>query len=207
MSIFDQLPGRRAEPRSGSSRRVTPHLPGVTRALPSSEQVTDERLVERNRYLLRTAPPELIEQAHAGAFAQPTPEQRRLMLEGFSVDLPAQERTDGDDPQSLAPLATRAELRRPQSLERTFDGMNTSGTGIGLGVFLAADFLSTIAGVVVVSAIAGSIFNDGGYYQGYADGSAAEVGPGTEAVDARYDSVNAGFAAGDFGGDFGGGEF
>jgi hypothetical protein len=210
MSIFDQLLGRRPEPRNDSSRRATPDLSGVADAPPSSGLLTDEQAVDRYRYLLRTAPPEAIEEAHAEAFAQLTAEQRRLVLEGLSSDLPPQERTDRDDPQSLARLATRAELRRPGTLERTFCGMNASGTGIGLGGFLAADFLSTIAGVVVGSAIADAIFNDGGYEQGYADGSvAAEDGPGTDATDAGYDSGDPGFdAGGDLGGgDFGGGEF
>ena len=84
------------------------------------DQLTDEQAVERYRYLLRTAPPEAVEQAHAEAFAQLTPEQRRLVLEQLSADVPANERTDRDDPQSLARLATRAEMRRPGTLERTF---------------------------------------------------------------------------------------
>ena len=85
-----------------------------------------------------------------------------------------------------------------------------SGQGLVSADFLAADFLSTIAGVVIGSAIADAIFSDGGYEQGYADGSvAAEDGPGTDATDAGYDSGDPGFdAAGDLGsGDFGGGEF
>jgi hypothetical protein len=210
MTIFDQLLGRRPEPGNDSQRPATPHLSGVADGTSSSGQLTDEQAVERYRYLLRTASPEAIEEAHAEAFAQLTAEQRRLVLEGLSSELPPQERTDRDDPQSLARLATRAELRRPGTLERTFGGMNAGGTGIGLGGFLAADFLSTIAGVVVGSAIADAIFNDGGYEQGYADGSvAAEDGPGTDAPDAGYDSGDAGFdAGGDLGGgDFGGGEF
>ena len=219
MSIFDQLLGRRPEPRNDSPQPTTflsgfaetpPYLTGGAEASPSSGPLTDEQAVERYRYLLRTAPPEAIEQAHAEAFAQLTAEQRRLVLEGLSSDLPPQERTDRDDPQSLARLATRAELRRPGTLERTFGGMNASGTGIGLGGFLAVDFFSTIAGVVVGSAIADAIFNDGGYEQGYADGSAAvEDGQSTDASEAGYDGGDPGFdAGGDLGGgDVGGGEF
>ncbi len=208
MSIFDHLLGRRPEPRTDSQRRATPHLTGVAEAPPSAGQLTDEQAVERYRYLLRTAPPEAIEVAHAEAFAQLTTEQRRLVLAGLSSDLPPQERTNRDDPQSLARMATRAELRQPGTLERTFGGMNASGTGIGLGGFLAADFLSTIAGVVIGSTIADAIFNEGGDEQGYADGSAAEDGPGTDAAAAGHDSGDAGFdAGGDVGGgDFGGGE-
>ena len=210
MSILDQLFGRRLEPRNDSSRPATHPLVGVAEASPSSAPLTVDQALERYRYLLRTAPPGAIEEAHAEAFAQLTAEQRRLVLEGLSSDLPPREQTERDDPQSLARMATRAELRRPGTLERTFGGMNASGTGIGLGGFLAADFLSTIAGVVIGSAIAEAIFNGGGYEQGSADGSvAAEDSLGTDAADAGYDSGDPGFdAGGDLGGgDFGGGEF
>ena len=44
--------------------------PGGT---PSSD---DDAPIARYRYMLKTAPPETIEQAHAEAFAQLTPEQR-----------------------------------------------------------------------------------------------------------------------------------
>ena len=140
MSILDQLLGRRPEPRNDSSQRATPDLSGVAEAPPSSRLLTDEQAVDRYRYLLRTASPEAIEEAHAEAFAQLAGEQRRLVLEGLSSDLPPQERTDRDDPQSLARLATRAELRRPGTLERTFGGMNAIGTGIGLGGFFGRRF-------------------------------------------------------------------
>src|SRR5688500_3915320 len=87
----------------------------------------DEQAVERYRYLLQTAPPETIEQAHAEAFAQLTPEQRRLVLQELTQDLPEHERAAGtryeDDPRSLARMATRAEVRRPGTLERTFGNM------------------------------------------------------------------------------------
>ena len=195
MSIFDQLLRRRTEPDDESSRRDVPHLSGVAEAPPSSGQGTDELAVERYRYLLRTAPPEAIEEAHAEAFAQLTAEQRRLVLEGLSSDLPPGERTDRDDPQSLARLATRAELRRPGTLERTFDGVSPGGVG-GL---LAGNFFSTIAGVVVGSAIADAIFSDGGDDQVSQDEA--------EATDTGYDTAGD-LSSGDIaGGDFGAGEF
>jgi hypothetical protein len=178
--------------------------------MPSAGQLTDEQAVERYRYLLRTAPPEAIEQAHAEAFAQLTPDQRRLVLEGLSRDLPPEERAASDDPQSLARMATRAELRRPGTMERTFGGMSPGG--VGMGGLMAGSFLSTIAGVVVGTAIADAIFNDTGYDQGNQDGAeAAEGEAGAEADAAGYDSGDAGFDTGGdfggFGGDFGGGDF
>src|SRR5918999_1844644 len=59
---------------------------------PAQAQSADEQAIERYRYMLRTAPPETIEQAHAEAFAQLTPEQRRLVLEKMADSLPASER-------------------------------------------------------------------------------------------------------------------
>ena len=205
MSFLDRLLGRRTEPR-----RDVPRQAGYGGGMPSAGQLTDEQAVERYRYLLRTAPPEAIEQAHAEAFAQLTPDQRRLVLEGLSRDLPPEERAASDDPQSLARMATRAELRRPGTLERTFGGMSPGG--VGLGGFMAGSFLSTIAGVVVGTAIADAIFNDTGYDQGNQDGAeAAEGEAGAEADAAGYDSGDAGFDTGGdfggFGGDFGGGDF
>ena len=87
----------------------------------------DEQAVERYRYLLRTAPPETIEEAHAEAFAKLTPEQRRMVLQELNSTLTPAERAAGatydDDPRSLARLATRAEMRQPGTLERTWSGM------------------------------------------------------------------------------------
>jgi hypothetical protein len=54
--------------------------------------MNDEQAMARYRYMLKTAPPETIEQAHAEAFAQLTPEQRRLVLEKMAQSVPASER-------------------------------------------------------------------------------------------------------------------
>ena len=81
-----------------------------------SQSSADEQAIARYRYLLRTAPPEAIEQAHAEAFAQLTPEQRRRLLDELAADLPDAEakaaQRAGDQPGSLARVATRAELGR-----------------------------------------------------------------------------------------------
>jgi hypothetical protein len=201
MSFLDRLLGRRPEPPNDSQRRGAPRPPsGFAGDTPSAGPLTDEQAIERYRYLLRTAPPEAIEQAHAEAFAKLTPDQRRLVLESLSRDLPPQERAERDDPQSLARMATRAELRQPGTLERNFGGMSPGG-------LMAGSFLSTIAGVVIGTAIADAIFADGSYDQGYQDGAeAADADQGADAADAGGDAGND--AGGDFGGgDFGGGDF
>jgi hypothetical protein len=49
----------------------------------------DEQAIARYRYMLKTAPPETIEQAHAEAFAQLSPEQRRRVLQELAEITPA----------------------------------------------------------------------------------------------------------------------
>ncbi|CAN5515820.1 hypothetical protein BH09CHL1_BH09CHL1_31830 [soil metagenome] len=186
MNILNRLFGKRP------SQSNVPRTDG--------QPLSDEQAVERYRYLLRTAPPEAIEEAHAEAFAQLTPEQRRLVLEGLNNDAPVGERTDRDDPKSLARMATRAELQRPGTMERNFRG-NTGGMP-GMGGFMAGSLFSTIAGVVIGTAIADAIFNDGGNDQGSSDSSEADQG--SDSGDSGSDT--GGFDSGDTG-DFGGGDF
>jgi hypothetical protein len=171
MSFLSRLFGGSPDPRDDARRGVeAPGSAGPDVASPAG-QTADERAVERYRYLLRTAPPDAIEQAHAEAFAQLTPAQRRLVLEGLNRDLPPQERAARDDPQSLARTATRAELRRPGTLERAFGGADPRGAAGGAGGLLAGSFLSTLAGVVVGTAVADALFGDGSYAEGLWEGN------------------------------------
>ncbi len=110
-------------------------------------QATDEQALARYRYLLRTAPPEEVEQAHEEAFAQLTPEQRRQALTALAEHMPPNE-LRGDDPASLARAATRAEMRQPGTIERAWGGQ--AAGGFGLGSF----FLSTLAASFIGTAIA-----------------------------------------------------
>jgi hypothetical protein len=147
----------------------------------------DQLAIDRYRYLLRTAPPEDIERAHREAFERLTPDQRQTVLRELSQQVPASEVT-GDDPASLARTATRAEMRAPGTMERTF--ANVSGPGLG-GMFLA-----TLAGAFVGTAIADSFFGD----DASADSDSADAG-GDEVGDGDFGGGNVG------GGDFGGGDF
>jgi hypothetical protein len=168
----------------------------------------DQQAVDRYRYMLRTAPPDDIERAHAEAFGQLTPEQRGMVLRELSAQVPPSEVPVRDDPQSLARMATRAEMRQPGTMEQTF-GRMPSGPGLG-GMFLA-----TLAGAFVGTAIAGAFFDN--------DMAGAEAGTETAAADGSTDSAGAGDApdggavadggdwggdtSADAGGDFGGGDF
>ena len=216
MGLLDRLFGRSPDrPRREAS-------PGPQQG-GRSAMTADEQAIERYRYLLRTAPPETIEQAHAEAFAQLTPEQRQMVLQELSADLPESERAAamraGTEPGALARTATRAEMRQPGTLERRFGGMGAPGMGmggLGMGGLMAGSFLSTIAGVVIGSAIADAFFTDSGYDGGNGGDTGADAGDMSDAGNDGGDTGDYGgeeFGSGDFGsgdiggGDFGGGDF
>jgi hypothetical protein len=190
MAILDKLLGREEEPR----RAQRP----VAGAAPLA---ADEQAIARYRYMLQTAPPQTLEQAHAEAFAKLTPEQRTLLLQRLAAEMPEAERSAiagslRADPHSLARLATRAEVRQPGTLERSFNGM--AGRGGGMGGMMAGSFLASMAGVVIGSAIAQSFFADPG---------AGDIAAGDPAADAAAGDTGTDVAdAGDVG-DFDGGDF
>ncbi|MFT4108416.1 hypothetical protein [Propionicimonas sp.] len=93
--------------------------------------------VERYRYLLRTASPEQIEQAHAEAFAQLDAEERRQVLQALAR---TEEVPKDDSPAALARSATRLEVRRPGALDQLFGGY---GAGRTVLASLAAGFVGS----------------------------------------------------------------
>lgn len=212
MGLIDRLFGRRgAEDRPVYRQPAPPAARG--------ERLPDEQAIARYRYLLRTAPPEQIEQAHAEAFAQLTTDQRQQVLAQLAAAVPAGERPRTDDPQTLARVATRAEMRQPGTLERALGGYGPGygpgyGQGFGrggyggpgIGSMIGGSLLGTIGGLVIGTAVADALFDtglgDGGlfgggdeqaYAEGYQDGAQADGGGD--------------YGGGDFGGDFGGGDF
>src|SRR3954471_20284047 len=132
MGLLDRLFGRRHQERYRDTYRDS--APGYTSSGRRRDNLPDEQAVARYRYLLRTAPPEQIEQAHAEAFAQLTPDQRQQVLAQLAAPVPSGERPRTDDPQTLARVATRAEIRRPGTLERALGGFGPGGgPGPGYG--------------------------------------------------------------------------
>jgi hypothetical protein len=182
MGFLDRLLGR----SPGSESPPGQDASASSRA--ASGELTDEQALERYRYLVRTAPPDAIEQAHEEAFAKLTPEQRRLALRDLSAAVPEHERTGGDDPRSLARMATRAERNRPGTVERAFGG----GAGM-LGGTLLGSFAAAFAG----SLIAQSLFSELG---GEEAGAEADGGAEGDAGDAGGDTGGGDFGGGDFGG-------
>jgi hypothetical protein len=171
---------------------------------PPSPPTTDEQAIQRYRYLLETAPPETIEQAHEEAFAKLTPEQRRLVLAGLAQAAPPAERasiesTPLNDTRALARTATRAEIRQPGVLERTL----ASG-GAGFGASLLSSFAMGFAG----SMVANSFFNalGGGDEAGNAGDAGNEGDAADDTAGETAENADWGEADIDGGGDFGGGD-
>ena len=187
MGLFDRL--------FGSEQQDSPAPPARARS-------TDEIAVERYRYLLRTAPPETLEQVHAEAFAKLTDDQRKLVYDELAQ---SGEQPKGQDPASLAQAATRSELRQPGTLERSFQGPS-------FGSMVGSSILGTVAGFVIGSALVSAFMPDfGGSSDASADSSDASAdGSADSSADAGGDYGSADSGAGsDFGGggDFGGGDF
>lgn len=159
LGIEDETDRRRTSGDSGFVRR--PQQAGPV-GLDSEAQA-----LERYRYMLRTAPPETLEQAHAEAFAQLTPEQRQKVLGELSSSAPPAERaaiaaTPVDDSQALARVATRAEIRQPGTLERSLGGgaMGAMGMGASLLSSFAMGFVGSMVAQSFLSAVGGAF--DGG---------------------------------------------
>ncbi len=173
-------------------------------ANPNRPQNADEQAVARYRYMLQTAPPEDIERAHEESFARLTPQQRQLLLQQLSQNVPAGEAQGlSDDPRSLARAATRAEVRQPGFIERTFGGgqqqqgyggqmgggmMGGMGGGGGMlggmGGMIAGGLLASMAGSFIGSSIANSFFSNHGNEQGF------QSSPEAAAVDGGVSDYN-----------------
>jgi len=175
----------------------------------------DAQAIARYRYLLRTAPPEAIEQAHAEAFAQLTPDQRRLLLQQLAAEMPDAERNAalraGEEPGALARVATRAELREPGTMERAWNRMSAgpAAPGVGLGGMFAGSLLASMAGSVLGTMMAQQFFGSHAAPSHLFDGGA----PGGDALSGnladdpwqRLDSQDVGADTPDSFSDFDGG--
>ena len=201
MGILDRILGTDQQPprprAQGSAGAAAP---------PNGSASPDEQAVERYRYMLKTAPPETIEAAHAEAFERLTPEQRKLALSTLARSAPENERAAAeavspDDPRAMGRLATRAEMRQPGFLERNFGG----GGGMGMGGSLMTSFAAGFVGSMVAQSFFSSM-GGGGENNNAADDNAAASNDvdGDQGEDG--DAADVGDADGDMGGDdFGGG--
>jgi hypothetical protein len=180
----------------------------------SAARSEDEIAVERYRYLLRTAPPETIEQVHEEAFAKLNPEQRRMLFTQLQADAPAGDAPQADDAHSLAVAATRSEMRQPGTMVKALGGGANAGNGApGFGSMFASSLLGSVAGYVIASTLMSAFMpmdmggdNSAGADAGADSGSDAgtDAGSGSDSS-GEFTSADGG---GDFGsGDMGGGDF
>ena len=184
MGFLDRLLGR-DEPEPPAARQTAP------------KRSDDEIAVERYEYLLRTAPPETIEQVHTEAFSKLTEEQRDLLFRRLSENADAAERPANAEPATLAQAATRQELRQPGTLARSFGGQGQGG--LGFGGMVGSTILGTVAGYVIGSALM-STFLPG-------DAGGTDAGGDTTGDSGSNPGGDTASSGGDSGGDFGGGDF
>lgn len=169
----------------------------------------DERAIARYRYLLQSAPPEAIEQVHAEAFAQLTPEQRHQVFDALKQNAPVGEAPTSEDPRALAVSATRTEMRQPGTLERAFSaGPGLGSMGGGFGSMFAGSLLGNIAGFFIASTLMNAFMPDMTGFGGADQGADSVVDPGAAdagGIEAAGFDPGLGdvFGGADLGGDFG----
>jgi uncharacterized membrane protein len=165
MGILDRLLGRSPDPSS----TIRPNTLRPPRPVPPPDGDTDDVAVERYRYLLRTAPPGELEQAHLEAFERLSPEQRSQVRQDLEAAVPQGEAPTTTDPQALARAATRAEMRAPGTLERAFGGGPAAAATGG-------SFLHTFAAVFIATSMAQALFGGFGDPYGADAGEADDAG-------------------------------
>ena len=182
MSIFDRMFGHEDKPKEQPQQQAPQPPPPPQGGYAQAPQggyappapMTDDQAIARYKYMLKTAPPETIEQAHQEAFSQLTPQQRAQVLQQLTSSMPPAERQamnvpGADDPQNLARMATRAEVRQPGTMERIFGGAG-GGSGPGMGAVIGGSLLTSLAGGFIGSAIADHFFNNTSAGRGFFGG-------------------------------------
>lgn len=155
----------------GRSRSGSPETPATKVSSTSQVNETDRAAIARYDYLLDTADPHQIEQAHREAFERLSPSQREQIDQRMRAELPAREHPHSSESDDLARTAARTEAAHPGLLRgllaRAGGGTSRSGPGLAgggalggaaVGAGLAAGGLLTIvAGGAIVSSIAGPL--------------------------------------------------
>lgn len=153
--------GSTAPSQAGSS---APSRAGST-APSQAVSAEDRAAIARYDYLLKTAPPEQLEQVHRDAFERLTPVQRDQVGAQLRAELPVGEQPMSSNPVDLARSATRGEAHNPGFLRKVFakpSGRGAAGAlagagigaaaGVGLGA--AGGLLAAVAGGAVLSSVA-----------------------------------------------------
>ena len=189
---------------------------GYSNQRPAAAEVSreDQAAIEKYKYMLRTAPPQEMERAHAEAFSRLTPQQRALLQSELSEQLPAAERPASDRPQDLARAATRAEVSRPGFMEKILgsgSGRSRMAGGLAAGAGgLGVGLLGGVAGAFIGTAIAGPLLEGfsgiGEEFGSMAEGLGVTISGAGEQISSAGEGAFGDFLGG-VGGDFGDFEF
>jgi len=135
MGLLDRILGRKAD--------LVPE-PAAT-----GVPIRDAEAVDRYERMLRTAPQDVLEQAHIESFERLTPAQLDLLFERFTASAAADDERPADArPESLARSAALAEGRRPGSITRTLQDTQTHAETNAL---VGASILDTVVWYSLVS--------------------------------------------------------
>lgn len=186
---------------------------------------SDAIAIAKYDYLLRTAPPEQLEQVHHDAFARLTPAQRQQIRDRLNSELPPHEHLRDDSAGGMARAMTRGEVARPGLVRRVLGGGGSAGRGgafaggaaVGAGAMALGGLGAAVAGGAVLSAAAGPVLaeaaNLGVDFEGIAAGigdlglgdlGLADLGSGVEGIAGEGEQLLGGLGeqASNLGGDF-----
>jgi len=205
-SAADRLTGddraQQRPPQAQSGQRQVPQAPGATHPRPGHQHRgqadPDAVALAKYDYLLRTAPPEQLEQVHHDAFARLTPAQRQQVRDRLDSELPPHEHLRDDSAGSMARAMTRGEMQRPGLIRRVLGGSGRPGSGRG-GAFAGGAVAGAGAGAIAVGGLAVAVAGGA-----VLSAAAAPVLAGAADLGVDFEGVASGM--GDLGlGDLGGG--
>ncbi|NII41863.1 hypothetical protein E9228_002521 [Curtobacterium flaccumfaciens] len=147
-----QQPGSGQQPAQSPSGRQQQPPVGNPQARPGASSEADRVAIAKYDYLLKTADPERLEQAHHDAFDRLTPEQRQQVLQRLNAELPQHDQGTDASAAGLARTATRGETSRPGTMRKVLGGAAIGGGALAVGGLAVA-----VAGGAVLSAAAGPV--------------------------------------------------
>ncbi|WP_144714676.1 cation-transporting ATPase [Curtobacterium pusillum] len=141
----------------------------------------DKLALAKYDHLLRTAPPERLEQVHHDAFARLTPGQRQQIRDRLNSELPPHEHLRDDSAGGMARAMTRGEVARPGLVRRVLGGTGrggafAGGAAVGAGAMALGGLGAAVAGGAVASAAAGPLLAEAANLGVDFDGIAAGIG-------------------------------
>lgn len=132
---------------------------GFDPAASAPDQLSIERTLQRYRLIVRTAPPDDMEEAYVAAFSAVRAEQRVRLPGELAQALPEAQRANiylnQHDPQTLAQIAIAVEKHQPGSTERVLRAVDG-----GLSGLASSELMNTFATAFVDSRTAQRFFDN-----------------------------------------------